>query len=106
MRRAFAAAEGAELAIAVFDGSQPLSDADGETLAAARAAKRAVCVINKCDLPQVLDAAELTGFDAVVSLSARTGEGLDALAAAVAELFPRPGGPRGRDTQQRLPIES
>ena len=28
VRRAFAAAEGAELAIAVFDGSQPLSDAD------------------------------------------------------------------------------
>ena len=95
VRRAFAAAEGAELAIAVFDGSQPLSDADGETLAAARAAKRAVCVINKCDLPQVLDAAELTGFDAVVSLSARTGEGLDALAAAVAELFPAPAAPTG-----------
>ena len=90
VRRAFAAAEGAELAIAVFDGSQPLSDADAETLAAARAAKRAICVINKCDLPQVLDAAELTGFDAVVSLSARTGEGLDALAAAVTELFPAP----------------
>ena len=59
VRRAFAAAEGAELAIAVFDGSQPLSDADGETLAAARAAKRAICVINKCDLPRTLDAAEL-----------------------------------------------
>ena len=95
VRRAFAAAEGAELAIAVFDGSQPLSDADAETLAAARAAKRAICVINKCDLPQVLDAAELTGFDAVVSLSARTGEGLDALAAAVTELFPAPAAPAG-----------
>ena len=95
VRRAFAAAEGAELAIAVFDGSEPLSDADAETLAAARAAKRAICVINKCDLPQVLDAAELTGFDAVVSLSARTGEGLEALASAVAELFPAPAAPAG-----------
>ena len=95
VRRAFAAAEGAELAIAVFDGSQPLSDADAETLAAARAAKRAVCVTNKCDLPRALDAAELTGFDAVVSLSARTGEGLDALADAVAELFPAPAAPAG-----------
>ncbi|MGI6026336.1 MAG: tRNA uridine-5-carboxymethylaminomethyl(34) synthesis GTPase MnmE [Candidatus Scatomorpha sp.] len=95
VRRAFAAAEGAELAIAVFDGSEPLSDADAETLAAARAAKRAVCVINKCDLPRALDAAELTGFDAVVSLSARTGEGLDALADAVAELFPAPAAPAG-----------
>ena len=95
VRRAFAAAEGAELAIAVFDGSEPLSDADTETLSAARAAKRAICVINKCDLPRALDAAELTGFDAVVSLSARTGEGLDALADAVAELFPAPAAPAG-----------
>lgn len=95
VRRAFAAAEGAELAIAVFDGSEPLSDADAETLSAARAAKRAICVINKCDLPRALETAELTGFDAVVSLSARTGEGLDALADAVAELFPAPAAPAG-----------
>ena len=95
VRRAFAAAEGAELAIAVFDGSEPLSDADAETLAAARAAKRAIGVVNKADLPRALDAAELTGFDAVVSLSARTGEGLEALASAVAELFPAPAAPAG-----------
>lgn len=95
VRRAFAAADGAELAIAVFDGSEPLSDADAETLAAARAAKRAICVVNKADLPRALDAAELTGFDAVVSLSARTGEGLEALASAVAELFPAPAAPAG-----------
>lgn len=95
VRRAFAAADGAELAIAVFDGSEPLSDADAETLAAARAAKRAIGVVNKADLPRALDAAELTGFDAVVSLSARTGEGLEALASAVAELFPAPAAPAG-----------
>ena len=95
VRRAFAAAEGAELAIAVFDGSELLSDADAETLAAARAAKRAIGVVNKADLPRALDAAELTGFDAVVSLSARTGEGLEALASAVAELFPAPAAPAG-----------
>lgn len=95
VRRAFAAAEGAELAIAVFDGSELLSDADAETLAAARAAKRAIGVVNKADLPRALDAAELTGFDAVVSLSARTGKGLEALASAVAELFPAPAAPAG-----------
>lgn len=95
VRRAFAAADGAELAIAVFDGSEPLSDADAETLAAARAAKRAIGVVNKADLPRALDAVELTGFDAVVSLSARTGEGLEALASAVAELFPAPAAPAG-----------
>lgn len=95
VRRAFAAAEGAELAIAVFDGSQPFSEADGETLAAAHAAKRAICVINKSDLPQKLKASDLSGFDACLSLSALTGEGLDSLAAAVAGLFPEPEAPAG-----------
>ena len=95
VRRAFAAAEGAELVLAVFDGSQPLSEADGETLAAARGAKRAVCVLNKADLPQALDAGEFSGFGAVVRLSARTGEGLGELAEVIAALFPAPEAPAG-----------
>ena len=95
VRRAFAAAEGAELVLAVFDGSQPLSGADGETLAAARGAKRAICVLNKADLPQALDAGEFSGFDAVVRLSARTGDGLGELAEVIAALFPAPEAPAG-----------
>ena len=95
VRRAFAAAEGAELVLAVFDGSQPLSEADGETLAAARGAKRAICVLNKADLPQALDAGEFSGFGAVVRLSARTGEGLGELAEVIAALFPAPEAPAG-----------
>ena len=95
VRRAFAAAEGAELVLAVFDGSEPLSEADAETLAAARDAKRAVCVLNKADLPQALDAGEFSGFGAVVRLSARTGEGLGELAEVIAALFPAPEAPAG-----------
>ena len=95
VRRAFAAAEGAELVLAVFAGSEPLSEADAETLAAARGAKRAICVLNKADLPQALDAGEFSGFGAVVRLSARTGEGLGELAEVIAALFPAPEAPAG-----------
>ena len=95
VRRALTAAESAELVLAVFDGSEPLRAEDRETIEAAKRAKRAVCIMNKSDLPRAADAAEPEGFDAVVSLSARTGEGLDALAEAVARLFPEPEKPAG-----------
>ncbi len=56
-----------------------------------RAAKRRLCVINKSDLPQRLERGRLLAeFPAAVELSARTGEGLEALERAVAELFPLP----------------
>ena len=95
VRRALTAAESAELVLAVFDGSEALRAEDRETIEAAKRAKRAVCIMNKSDLPRAADAAEPEGFDAVVSLSARTGEGLDALAEAVARLFPEPEKPAG-----------
>ena len=96
VERARSAAEGAELVIAVFDGSAPLTEEDEETLAAARAAKRAVAVISKRDLPAALSAADLGGgFNAVVELSSRTLEGVDGLCAAIARLFPSPAAPAG-----------
>lgn len=96
VRRALAAAEGAELVLAVFDGSEPLTAADGETLAVAERARRVIAVINKADLPGRLDKSDLPDvFDAVLDLSARTLEGLDALAAVVAGLFPAPSAPAG-----------
>lgn len=95
VERARSAAESAELVLAVFDGSQPLTAADEETLAAARAARRAVAVVNKRDLPLALDLSRLTGFDAVVELSAKTRMGLDGLCAAIARLFPAIAAPAG-----------
>ena len=95
VERARSAAESAELVLAVFDGSQPLTAADEETLAAARAARRAVAVVNKRDLPLALDLSRLAGFDAVVELSAKTRMGLDGLCAAIARLFPAVPAPAG-----------
>ena len=95
VERARSAAESAELVLAVFDGSQPLTAADEETLAAARAARRAVAVVNKRDLPPALDLSRLAGFEAVVELSAKTRMGLDDLCAAIARLFPAAPAPAG-----------
>lgn len=96
VRRALAAAEKAQLILAVFDSAEPLTAAEGETLAVAGRAKHAVAVINKTDLPRRLDANALTGrFDDTVEVCARTGEGLDELGRAVARLFPIPEAPAG-----------
>ncbi|MDR1589201.1 MAG: tRNA uridine-5-carboxymethylaminomethyl(34) synthesis GTPase MnmE [Oscillospiraceae bacterium] len=87
--RARAAARGARLVIAVFDGSQELTEADRDIAALAVAAERSVAVINKSDLPQRFDAAAPeSGFGAVCRVSALTGEGLDSFGDAVASLFP------------------
>ena len=96
VRRALAAAEESELILAVFDGSEPLSELDDETLAVAERAKKAIAVINKSDLPQRLDAGALPGgFAAVVRVSAKTLAGLDELAGAVRALYPEPNAPAG-----------
>ncbi len=96
VRRALQAAENSDLVIAMFDGSEPLGEADSETLAVAGRAKRAIAVVNKSDLPQRLDAARLPEcFARVVHLSARTLCGLDSLAEAVRALFPAPEAPAG-----------
>ena len=96
VRRALQAAEGSDLVIAVFDGAEPLSSRDEETLAVSERAKRAIAVVNKSDLAQRLDVAKLPDcFAEVIHISAKTGEGLSELAAAVRRLFPEPDTPAG-----------
>ena len=91
VERARAAAETAELLLAVFDLSRPWDREDEEILALAKKAPRAVAVVNKCDLPAVWDPEKLKAdFHFVCRTSAVRGEGLEALGAAVAELFPLP----------------
>ena len=91
VERARAAAEGAELLLAVFDLSRPWEEEDEEILALAQRAPRSVAVVNKRDLPPVWDPERLKGrFSHVCVVSALRGEGLDAVGAAVAELFPLP----------------
>ena len=87
VEKAREAARTADLAICVFDGSRPLSEEDAAVIAAAGAARSAVAVLNKRDLPAVLEPSDLP-FDLVVPVSAKLGEGLELLEQAVEMLFP------------------
>ena len=96
VERAQQAAQRAELALLVLDGSAPLAREDEEAIAAARRARRMLVLVNKADLPQVLDTAALrVRFGEVIPLSARSGAGVDALCRAVEELFAGGETPRG-----------
>lgn len=83
----------AELVIAVVDGNRELSDEDMDIIRTAEHAKHAVVVISKSDLCRV-SATPDTKLPCV-TLSAVTGEGLDALEAAITAAFPLPDVPAG-----------
>ena len=91
VERSLAAAAGAELALLVLDGSRELTDADRSALEAAQRVPRLLILRNKSDLPQ---ASGSFGRPAI-PISARTGEGLPELEAAVAALFPAGEAPSG-----------
>lgn len=89
--RAENAAREAELVLAVFDGSAPLTEEDRHVISAASGAKHALAIINKADLPFAWDCAELgEGFEAACRVSARNGGGLEELTAAVERAYPAP----------------
>ena len=88
VERALAEAERAELVLAVFDASVPLTPEDRQVLDAAGKAPRAIALLNKCDLPGGLEEAEIRSvLPHVLRVSARTGEGLEALEALAEELL-------------------
>ena len=82
VQRARELAETAELVIAVLDGSEPLGEEDEAVIAAAKAAPHHILLQSKADLP-----ARWT-MEGAVSVSAKTGAGLEALESAVSALFP------------------
>ena len=83
------AAEGASLALLLLDGSAPLEEQDEEAIALAETVPHLLVVVNKCDLPGRLDIDALADrFDSVLSVSAKTGEGMAALCRAIEEQFP------------------
>ena len=87
------AMEQAELVLAVIDGSEDLTDEDRAILRQAEQAPHAVAILSKTDLPQ-----RITRLDTPlpqVTLSAVTGEGLDALESTVERMFPLPAVPAG-----------
>ena len=80
------AAREAELALFVCDASQPLTGEDRRAIEAAKCAPRSLALCNKSDLPAAISPDELP-FDTVLTVSARTGAGLDALPALLEGWF-------------------
>ena len=78
--------ERAELLLAVFDGSEPLSDDDLDIIKSC-SGKKAIALLNKADLPLAADRQIIAdSFEFTVELSASTGEGRDELEKAVAKI--------------------
>ena len=77
----------ADLVLYLLDGSEPCSPEDRAALQELRG-RRGLAVINKADLPPALEATELTEVTSfpVVRISARTGEGIEALKQAMVNL--------------------
>jgi len=90
VERSVAAARQAQLAIFVCDGSRPLTEEDRTAMAEAKKAPLQLAVINKSDLSLCVTEKELP-FDTVITLSAKEGQGMDALEDAVAKLLRQDG---------------
>ena len=90
--RAEHAAQEAELALLVCDGSRPLNEEDERAIRAALSAPRAIALLNKSDLPQCVQPSDLP-FDLVVPISAKNGTGLDLLEQALDLAFPHESAP-------------
>jgi tRNA modification GTPase len=80
----------ADMVVVVFDGSQPLGPEDRQVLAEA-AGTRHLIALNKSDLEAFEEhrVAPADGGPPVISVSARTGAGLEHLCAAIMEPFAR-----------------
>ena len=86
VHRAKARMEQAALVLAVFDGSEALTEED-KRLAGQLDGKAAIAIINKADKPLAIDRAWIAArFAHVVTLSAKEESGVEALTAAVANL--------------------
>jgi GTPase len=87
-----------DLALLVVNGEQGIGPGDrfiASALLGAGVGLPTICVVNKVDqvgpnqlVPVLAEAAELEGVDEVFPISARTGEGLDALVARLGESMP------------------
>ena len=86
VERSLAAAQEADLALFVVDGSKPFSAEDQEAMDAALGARACIALMNKTDLGQVIEASDLP-FDYVVPISANTGAGMELLEQAMDMLF-------------------
>ncbi len=74
----------ADIVLVVLDGAAEVGPSDIELLDQTANTRRLV-VLNKCDLPSFKAASGCLGVPQTINVSARTGEGLDALRAALLE---------------------
>lgn len=84
--RSFRAAQSCQLALFVIDGSKPLTPEDEAAMDAALQAPEAIAILNKQDLPCVIDPCELP-FAYVIPVSCEKVEGLDLLEQALDMVF-------------------
>ena len=83
VRRSLAAIESADIVLVVLDGSERLTEEDERVLDKVRG-KNTIAIINKSDLPRKLDG--LSGPHIQVSVSCRTGDGLNGLKRAISDM--------------------
>jgi len=83
VRRSLAAIKSADIVLVVLDGSETLKDEDRRVLKEVEE-KSAIAVINKSDLPRKLEVLDRPRLQ--VSVSCRTGDGLDSLKHAVSDV--------------------
>lgn len=96
VERALDAAKSSELLLAVFDGSVALSDEDFDAMEASKTVAKSIAIINKCDLPQVIDYEKLSEFfDNICRVSAVYRTGLELLEQKINSLYPMPQIPAG-----------
>ena len=87
--RTLAAISGAGLVILVLDGSEPLTSDDYDALRSIPPDIPKIAVVNKSDLPAVLDETELDKLGITCcSVSALSGEGLNSLDEEIIKMFP------------------
>lgn len=73
--------QNAELLLAVFDSSCALDNDDKQLLDSIRC-KKCIIILNKTDLPPVLDKSGFSDFE-IIEISAKSGSGYDELCAAI-----------------------
>ena len=87
IERSISALEKADLVIAVFDGSEKLTDEDMRVIEIVSSLKCAkIALINKSDLPELIEI-DTAGFDKAVRMSARQEKDVEKLAREIESLF-------------------
>lgn len=84
---AMAQIERAQLILALFDGGDPLTKDDWKVIERCRR-RQVIAIVNKSDLPQVLDMGEIQrSFEHVITISAKSLDGVQQLKEKIIQLF-------------------